>query len=97
MHPPSCVAGVGPLGSTPCAPSGEGRQPTVSCLGNPSIEPGTPENVPVPERASNTGDRDGVGVELALSARIVDRHGGEIEVDSTEGEGSTVSFTLPAA
>jgi signal transduction histidine kinase len=53
--------------------------------------------VPVPERASNTGDRDGTGVELALSARIVDRHGGEIEVDSTEGEGSTVSFTLPAA
>lgn len=49
------------------------------------------------ERASNTGEVAGTGVGLALSARIVERHDGEIGVESTEGEGAHFWFTLPLA
>lgn len=40
----------------------------------------------------NTGS---VGMGLALCERIIDRHDGDIWVDSEPGNGTTISFTLP--
>ena len=41
--------------------------------------------------------RSGMGVGLPLAKAIVEAHGGRIWVESVEGQGTTVSLTLPAA
>ena len=38
---------------------------------------------------------DGTGLGLAMSARLIEKHGGVIEVHSEEGEGNTFTVLLP--
>lgn len=47
------------------------------------------------ERLHGQGAYPGTGIGLALCRRIVERHEGTISADSTPGEGSTFTVTLP--
>lgn len=60
------------------------------------IEPDEQDRVfNVFHRLDGSDGNTGSGIGLALCERIVERHGGEIWVESTPGDGSTFSFTLP--
>ncbi|WP_226481377.1 PAS domain-containing sensor histidine kinase [Natrinema amylolyticum] len=48
------------------------------------------------QRLHSREQYSGTGIGLALCQRIIERHDGEIWVDSEPGEGATFSFTLPA-
>jgi chemotaxis family two-component system sensor kinase Cph1 len=48
-------------------------------------------------RLHRPGRSEGHGLGLAICRKIIDRHRGRIWVDSTPGQGTTFSFTLPGA
>jgi PAS domain S-box-containing protein len=48
-------------------------------------------------RGLNVGDRPGTGLGLVIVKRCVDLHGGEIEVDSKPGEGTSVTLRFPVS
>lgn len=44
---------------------------------------------------SENAETSGLGLGMSIVKQIIDDHGGEIRVDSTPGEGTTVTFSLP--
>ncbi len=46
---------------------------------------------------SSRTDRQGAGLGLAIAKGIVEAHGGRIWIESSPGQGTTASFTLPVA
>ena len=64
----------------------------------PGISPGDQERIFEEFQQTDLGaeQREGTGLGLALSKKLVELHGGRIWVESEIDEGSTFTFTLPS-
>lgn len=75
------------------------RDPDAVCLSIADTGPGIPaEQLPFIFERYWQGRREsstGVGLGLSIAKGLIEAHGGRIWVDSTPGEGTTFSFTLP--
>ena len=78
-----------------CQVNGEVR--VSVCDTGPGIAPGDQERIFEEFQQTEAGleQREGTGLGLALSKRLVELHGGRIWVESEPGAGSTFTFTLP--
>ena len=70
------------------------RGPLIDVIDRgPGIEPRRLDSLFERFQRSDSGS----GLGLAIARRVVERHGGSIRVDTTEGAGSTFTIELPAA
>jgi signal transduction histidine kinase len=75
----------------------QGNEAVISVIDNGMGVPAGKQNllfVPFSQMQS-AFRRDGSGLGLYISRGIVESHGGTISMNSVEGKGTTVSFTLP--
>jgi signal transduction histidine kinase len=86
-----------PVEADPPPPTGDGFRITVADNGI-GFDPAYAERVfELFQRLHGRGEYEGTGIGLAIVRKIVQRHGGQINARSREGQGATFVIDLPAA